>query len=117
MFLDADSMKQILTSYFGRAPRGSQSRIADELGVRVQTVNKWAKGYNIPEPQHWRQLEQLLDLPAGTFAITPLGADTGPAPADVLELIRQVSARLDVVEQQLGLLAPARSDPSDRTAP
>jgi transcriptional regulator with XRE-family HTH domain len=58
-------MRQTLVAAFAAAPRGTQSRVADALGVRATAVNKWAKGYNVPEPQHWQQLEQLLDLPAG----------------------------------------------------
>lgn len=106
-------MKNVLITAFDAAPRGTQTRIAEQLGVRVTAVNKWAKGYNIPEPQHWARLEQLLDLPAGTF--TPL-ANEG-SPSEVMTMLRAISARLDVVEQTLGLRAHAQSGPSDRQAP
>lgn len=53
-------MKRTLVAALGSAPRGTQSRIADALGVRPQAVNKWAKGYNVPEPETWARLEPLL---------------------------------------------------------
>jgi len=92
-------MKQILVKSFSGAPRGSQSRIADALGVRVQTVNKWSKGHNVPEPQHWRELERLLGLDAGMLTLHgDAGAD------DVLAGIRseiaELRARVEVLEAE-----------------
>lgn len=110
-------MKQILITAFNAAPRGAQSRIADELGVRATAVNKWAKGYNVPDPKHWERLEQMLGLAAGQLTGLMRPDDTGPSSAEVLQLLRRLEERLGVVEQQLGLAAPARSDPSDRSAP
>lgn len=106
-------MKTVLITAFEAAPRGTQSRIADELGVRATAVNKWAKGYNVPEQKHWAKLEQLLDLPAGQLTgLTRSDGGTDPAPSEVMALLHQLAERLDVVESKLGLSAPARSDPS-----
>lgn len=101
---------------FAAAPRGTQSRVADALGVRATAVNKWAKGYNVPEPQHWQQLEQLLDLPAGEL--------TGEIGATRLDAARRferlVQAHLRLVErvellcERLGVDASGlRFDPSN----
>lgn len=70
-------MRRTLIDAFAAADRGLQSRIADALGVRPQTVNKWAKGQNLPEPDTWKRLEPLLrseglisDLPPPREVVT-----------------------------------------------
>lgn len=71
-------MREILKTAFAALQRGEQTRIADDLGERVQTVNKWAKGYNAPGPDvDLRRLEVLLHLEPGA-----LGYVAGTSPTD-----------------------------------
>lgn len=130
-------MRQILVAAFKALPRGEQTRIADELGERVQTVNKWAKGYNSPGPDvDLRRLEELLHLEAGSLGY--MAGTTPPSPdVDTAQLmgeilrqgdaihklekrIRALTARVQRLDDQLGLPpapAPRRSraaGPTDR---
>lgn len=59
-------MKSLLMTAF--AKRGTQIRVADALGLPATTVNKWAKGYNLPEHHRWPDLERLLGLEPGSLA-------------------------------------------------
>lgn len=63
-----DGVKNLLVEAFASAPRGTQARVAEALGLPAPTVNKWAKGYNIPEPARWAEVEQLLGLTEGSIA-------------------------------------------------
>lgn len=122
---------------FEALPRGEQTRIADALGERVQTVNKWAKGYNSPGPDvDLRRLEELLHLDTGalgyTAGTTPPSpdVDTAQVMAEILrqgavirkleKRIRALTARVQRLDDQLGLPpvpAPRRSRaaaPTDR---
>lgn len=94
--LSAQPVRQILRQAFEALPRGEQTRIADDLGVRVQTVNKWAKGYNAPGPDvDLRRLEELLHLDPGA-----LGYVAGTTPIDDSEL----RGRVAKLEREVGLL-------------
>lgn len=112
-------MRQILVDAFDALPRGEQSRIARELGVTPQRINKWKLGHNAPGPDvDLRKLEALLHLDEGVLGYvagsTPLG---DYSPAEVMRVLNQLGERLDAVEQQLGLRPPAPPAPSDRPAP
>lgn len=113
-------MRTILVSAFAALPRGEQTRIADELGERVQTVNKWARGYNQPGPDvDLRRLEQLLHLETGVLGYaagtTPQSpaVDTGALLAEIRrqgaamrrleDRIRVLSDRVQRLDDQLGL--------------
>jgi len=104
-------MKRVLTEAFSRLPRGEQSRIADALLIRAQTVNKWAKGYNVPEPERWAQLEELLHLEPGALAAA--AGFTPPSPAfDIAELVAEVQrqgAAIARIEARLARRAEPRS--------
>lgn len=112
-------MRQILKDAFEALPRGEQSRIARELGVPAQRVNKWRLGHNSPGPDiDLRKLERLLGLEEGVLGYmagtTPHG---GYSPAEVMQALDRLGERLDAVELRLGLQAPAQLDPDDRPAP
>lgn len=83
-------MRLILKDAFEALPRGEQTRIADELGVRVQTVNKWAKGYNAPGPDvDLRRLEDLLRLDRGVLGY--VAGTTPPSPdVDTAALLAEI---------------------------
>lgn len=95
-------MRTLLIRAFAEAPRGTQSRIADELGVRPTSVNKWSKGHNLPEPRYWRQLERLLGLTAGSLVLTSDEGTPDPFAAIRAELVA-IRARLDALESPMRL--------------
>lgn len=121
-------MRAVISTALQNAPRGTQTRIADALGVRVQTVNKWAKGYNLPEPQHLPQLEQLLRLKkgalqvAGAVAIRPDTSDIGRLTQLVADTVAEVRdlraevAQLGVAVATLSTQPPAQP-PSEGSRP
>lgn len=128
-------MRQILVSAFAALPRGeTQTSIADALGERVQTVNKWAKGYNAPGPDvDLRKLEELLHLEpgmlgyaAGTKPPSP-AVDTeqllaelqrqGAVIAKLEGRLRSLSDRVQRLDDQLGLPAAPTPKRSRSAAP
>lgn len=58
--------------------RGVQARVARDLSLSATTVNKWAMGYNLPEPERLPALEQSLGVPAGHLSalVMPPAAET-----------------------------------------
>lgn len=56
-------------------PGWTQKRLADALGIRPQTVNKWVKGENTPPPDRWPAIEEALEFDPGTFWRQVIGAD------------------------------------------
>ena len=73
----------VLTKMIGdeveRRGRGAQTRLAEAVGVEVQTVNKWVHGQTHPDPARWAAIEQALGWPEGSIALEvmpALGTDT-----------------------------------------
>lgn len=117
--LSAQGMRDILKAAFASLPRGEQSRIANELGVSPQRVNKWRLGHNSPGPEvDLRKLEELLHIEPGELGFpagsTPLG---GYNPAEVMKALDLLSERLDAVERKLGIPGRARRASNGRIAP
>jgi transcriptional regulator with XRE-family HTH domain len=48
-------------------PGWSQARLARELGLRPQTVNKWVSGENTPPIDRWAAIEAALGIERGTM--------------------------------------------------
>lgn len=46
----------------------TQQSLADALGVKRQSVNKWEKGRSVPESERWQAIEIALRLPGGWIA-------------------------------------------------
>jgi hypothetical protein len=63
---------KVIRDYVGglirNAPRGTQAKLARELGAPVQTVNKWALGMTCPSPRSWSVIEQFFELEEGTLS-------------------------------------------------
>lgn len=48
--------------------RGSQTALANALGVGTSTVQHWAKGQTVPEAHRWGAIEKALGLAPMTLA-------------------------------------------------
>lgn len=114
-------MRQILVSAFAALPRGeTQTSIADALGERVQTVNKWAKGYNAPGPNvDLRKLERLLHLDEGALGYTAGATPQNPT-VDTELLLAEIQRQGDVIatlEDRLRSLSDRVLNLEDRLGP
>lgn len=122
-------MNQLIAQRLTERGRGSQSALADALGVRAQTVSKWVSGDVTPEPGRWPAIEAALDLDEGSLraahlaAITPHPADAGARiPLEVQVALQTLGAELvqlraEVAELRAELHAPARSSDPMPPAP
>jgi DNA-binding transcriptional regulator YdaS (Cro superfamily) len=111
-------MKTLLMGAFASAPRGTQARVADALDLPPTTVNKWAKGYNLPEPHRWPEVERLLGLTDGALAeaagITQPQESPVVALADLLHRLDAAVTRLEDRVQALERPADPRPAPRGR---
>lgn len=61
-------MQQLLEKYFASPNAGTQTALAEEVGVKVQTVNKWLKGEIQPKSFRWSRIEDACGWNRGTIA-------------------------------------------------
>lgn len=93
----------VLTEMLGeevrRRGRGAQTRLAEAIGVEVQTVNKWVHGQTHPDPARWQAIEQALGWPAGSIALQVMPSLAIDSTHDlVLKLAEQVEGLADRVQ-------------------
>lgn len=59
---DADPVRELVRDLISQAVKaggnGSQTRLAEAVGVRVQTVNKWVMGQTTPEYHRLGAIEE-----------------------------------------------------------
>lgn len=71
--------------------RGIQSRLAEHLGVAVQTVNKWSRRQTVPQPGSFGAIEAFFGWPPGTLLalhLLDVGASSGDPRLDRVEVAR-----------------------------
>lgn len=68
MAFDPDVVTRIIADELERRGRGAQTALAEALGVRVQTVNKWRLGQTTPEFARWPSIEHYFGWPDGYIA-------------------------------------------------
>lgn len=99
----------VIAAELRRRGRGSQTELANALGVAVGTVNKWYRGHNSPELHRWRDIERHFGWPPGQIAsLTGLnrfaahGVDdiSDQVPEFALGLARDLDALRHEVRQQ-----------------
>lgn len=95
LVLSAELMKEELIRRL--SVRGVQAKVARDLSLSATTVNKWAMGYNLPEPERWAALEQSLGMEPGTLA----ALSTPPGSPDLLAELRNELRRMGVELQHL----------------
>lgn len=66
--------------------------MANRLGVKPQTVNKWAHGQTTPSPEHWPEIERYLGMPEGGIGQV---AGIARASADLDRLTAALTAAVD----------------------
>lgn len=64
---DLSRLKQLISKLVTDPTGGTQTSHAKALGVSVQTVNKWAKGHNVPDPSKWAAIERHFQLAPGAM--------------------------------------------------
>lgn len=62
---DTRVIRELIADAVEDGGRGEQTRLAETVGVRVQTVNKWVKGQTSPEPRWWPAIEAHFGWPNG----------------------------------------------------
>lgn len=84
--------------------RGAQTRLAEAIGVEVQTVNKWVHGQTHPDPARWAAIEEALGWPEGSIALKVMPALAEATTHElVLKLVDQVddlARRLEALERR-----------------
>ena len=96
--------------------------MAIALGVVPQTVNKWAKGLNGPEPEMFGPIEEFLDLEAGTL-LAAYGARHEAETVTPQHLVADIVAELMALREEVArlgaavatLAAPPQSRPPDES--
>lgn len=84
--------------------RGAQTRLAEAVGVEVQTVNKWVHGQTHPTPDKWDAIEDFFELPRGEIAsrVVPRGATTTAEEVDRLNaVVVEMGERVAAMENTL----------------
>jgi hypothetical protein len=104
-----DVVLDLIADELSQRGRGAQTRLAEAVGVRVQTVNKWQKRQTCPEPDKWPAIEEHFGLNPGTIrdvvgwgpADVVVRPGTVHARATIGEDERNAHARIDAVETKL----------------
>ena len=107
--LSAELMKDELIRRL--SVRGVQAKVARDLSLSATTVNKWAMGYNLPEPERWPALEQSLGMEPGTLAAMATPPGSPDLLAELRSEIRRLGAELQSLRSEVAELRAERLPP------
>lgn len=100
-----DVLTTLIADCVSSRGRGAQTRLAEAVGVEVQTVNKWVHGQTHPTPDRWPAIEAFFDMEPGEIASRVVPRDGGETTAEVVaRLAEQVDAlvgRLQALERSI----------------
>ena len=79
---NADVVLDVIAAELDRRGRGAQTRLAEAVGVKVQTVNKWKSRQTCPEPDKWPAIDDHFELGDGYLrSVSGLGPGPGATSA------------------------------------
>jgi transcriptional regulator with XRE-family HTH domain len=91
--------------------RGVQARVARDLSLSATTVNKWAMGYNLPEPERLPDVERALGLPEGHLTVLAMPQGAEGLLADLRNEIQRLGADVQQLRSELAALRDERRQP------
>lgn len=91
--------------------RGMQARVARDLGLSATTVNKWAMGYNLPEPERLPALEAALDMEPGSLGALAMPPGAGDLIGELRNEIRSLGVEVAQLRSELQQLRDERTPP------
>lgn len=98
---DTSVIHRLIGAAIDEGGRGAQTRLADAVGVRVQTVNKWYLGQTSPDPDKWPAIEGHFGWDDGYILKQAMPRRTQ---TDEVSALREEVAELRrLVEQRLGI--------------
>lgn len=89
-------VRELITDALSARGAGAQTRLAREVGVAAQTVNKWVKGQTLPTRDKLPAIEKALAMTPGTLL-----AAAGFAAADVPDSLAERLGRLEAEVAEL----------------
>lgn len=104
-----DVVLDLLDEHLRQRGRGAQTRLAEAVGVRVQTVNKWSKRQTSPEPDKWPAIEDHFELPRGTIR-RAVGWDAAAPDDEIAALRTDVRSLADAVQALTATVATILQD-------
>ena len=100
---EPSKLKQLISKLVTDPTRGTQTSHAKALGVSVQTVNKWAKGHNVPDPSKWAAIERHFELAPGSLVEIAGFADVDDSLAARVTLLEIQVRAMAVQLERLGV--------------
>lgn len=97
---NVDMVLDVVVDNLRQRGRGAQTRLAEAVGVKVQTVNKWSKRQTCPEPDKWEAIEDHFGLERGTLRRAS-GLDERPTSLGTDERLTHLEKQLARIEALL----------------
>lgn len=93
-----DVLTKLIADAVTERGRGTQTRLAEAVGVEVQTVNKWVHGQTHPTPDRWAAIERFFGMEPGAIASLVVPRDGG---ATTAEQVQQLSDQVEHLTRRL----------------
>lgn len=84
--------------------RGAQAQLARALSVAPTTVNNWANGRNIPEPELWPAIEAALGIEPGALVALAMPPGATDVLADLRDMVRSMASTVQRLEGRVAEL-------------
>lgn len=98
---NADVVLDLIADNLASRGRGSQTRLAEAVGVTVQTVNKWKARQTCPKPDRWPSIESHFGIEPGSLRRAsglPIIPATSP---DVYERLTRLEGAVAELRQMI----------------